>query len=205
MNKSERQAALTRIINQKPIATQEELLAALKAAGIDATQATISRDIREMKIVKSQDATGTLRYTIFRGSSESQLERLGRSIREVGLSITRVHFMNVIKTLPSNGNLLAAIIDDIGFEQVVGTIAGHDTIVVRSRQNGLKRLIGKPSIRNHLATSQAKELGNKVNLVKPSSFRCHTISGPLLAMVCAITLAQNCSKRQGTGHRQRCV
>ena len=97
MNKSERQAALTRIINQKPIATQEELLAALKAAGIDATQATISRDIREMKIVKSQDATGTLRYTIFRGSSESQLERLGRSIREVGLSITRVHFMNVIK------------------------------------------------------------------------------------------------------------
>ncbi|RNE37914.1 Arginine repressor [Lacticaseibacillus paracasei] len=132
MNKSERQAALTRIINQKPIATQEELLAALKAAGIDATQATISRDIREMKIVKSQDATGRLRYTIFRGSSESQLERLGRSIREVGLSITRVHFMNVIKTLPSNGNLLAAIIDDIGFEQVVGTIAGHDTIVVIS-------------------------------------------------------------------------
>ena len=46
MNKSERQAALARIINQKPIATQEELLAALKAAGIDATQATISRDIR---------------------------------------------------------------------------------------------------------------------------------------------------------------
>lgn len=118
MNKSERQAALTRIINQKPIATQEELLAALKAAGIDATQATISRDIREMKIVKSQDATGTLRYTIFRGSSESQLERLGRSIREVGLSITRVHFMNVIKTLPSNGNLLAAIIDDIGLSKL---------------------------------------------------------------------------------------
>ena len=70
MNKSERQAALARIINQKPIATQEELLAALKAAGIDATQATISRDIREMQIVKAQDAKGTLRYTIFRGSEE---------------------------------------------------------------------------------------------------------------------------------------
>ncbi len=80
MNKSERQAALAWIINQKPIATQEELLAALKAAGIDATQATISRDIREMQIVKAQDAKGTLRYTIFRGSEESQLERLGRSI-----------------------------------------------------------------------------------------------------------------------------
>ena len=132
MNKSERQAALARIINQKPIATQEELLAALKAAGIDATQATISRDIREMQIVKAQDAKGTLRYTIFRGSEESQLERLGRSIREVGLTITRVQFLNVIKTLPSNGNLLAAIIDDIDFDQVVGTIAGHDTSVVIS-------------------------------------------------------------------------
>ena len=132
MNKSKRQAALARIINQKPIATQEELLAALKAAGIDATQATISRDIREMQIVKAQDAKGTLRYTIFRGSEESQLERLGRSIREVGLTITRVQFLNVIKTLPSNGNLLAAIIDDIDFDQVVGTIAGHDTIVVIS-------------------------------------------------------------------------
>ena len=132
MNKSERQAALARIINQKPIATQEELLAALKAAGIDATQATISRDIREMQIVKAQDAKGTLRYTIFRGSEESQLERLGRSIREGGLTITRVQFLNVIKTLPSNGNLLAAIIDDIDFDQVVGTIAGHDTIVVIS-------------------------------------------------------------------------
>jgi len=132
MNKSERQAALARIINQKPIATQEELLAALKAAGIDATQATISRDIREMQIVKAQDAKGTLRYTIFRGSEESQLERLGRSIREVGLTITRVQFLNVIKTLPSNGNLLAAINDDIDFDQVVGTIAGHDTIVVIS-------------------------------------------------------------------------
>ena len=132
MNKSERQAALAWIINQKPIATQEELLAALKAAGIDATQATISRDIREMQIVKAQDAKGTLRYTIFRGSEESQLERLGRSIREVGLTITRVQFLNVIKTLPSNGNLLAAIIDDIDFDQVVGSIAGHDTIVVIS-------------------------------------------------------------------------
>ncbi|WP_390406926.1 arginine repressor [Lacticaseibacillus jixiensis] len=132
MNKTERQNALARIINQKVIATQDELLTELKANGIEATQATISRDIRELRIVKAQDASGSLRYTIFRGDSESQLERLGNSIREVGLSITRVQFMNVIKTLPSNGNLLAAIIDDIKFDQVVGTLAGHDTIVVIS-------------------------------------------------------------------------
>ena len=77
MNKSERQAALARIINQKPIATQEELLAALKADGIDATQATISRDIREMQIVKAQDAKGTLRYTIFAGQRSHSLNGWG--------------------------------------------------------------------------------------------------------------------------------
>ncbi|KRN24905.1 arginine repressor [Lacticaseibacillus camelliae] len=132
MNKSERQAVLAKIINSQVITTQDELLEALKVAGIEATQATISRDIREMQVVKAQDASGQLRYTIFRGDSQSQLERLSNSVREVGLSITRVQFLNVIKTLPSNGNLMAAIIDDIGFAQVVGTLAGHDTIVVIS-------------------------------------------------------------------------
>ncbi|MFD1431944.1 arginine repressor [Lacticaseibacillus yichunensis] len=132
MNKAERQAALAKIINQKSISTQEELLSELKNAGIDATQATISRDIREMRVVKAQDGTGTVRYTLFRGDSESELERLGNSVREVGLSITRVEFMNIIKTIPSNGNLLAAILDTIDFPQVVGTLAGHDTIVVIS-------------------------------------------------------------------------
>lgn len=132
MNKTQRQATLARIINQKVISTQDELLAELKNAGIEATQATISRDIREMRIVKAQDANGTVRYSIFRGDTDSQRERLGASVREVGLSITRVQFLNVIKTLPSNGNLLAALIDDIDFAQVVGTVAGHDTIVVIS-------------------------------------------------------------------------
>lgn len=132
MNKTERQALLAKLINQQPISTQDELLQALQKAGVSATQATISRDIRELQIVKAQDATGTVRYTIFRGDQQSQLERLGSSIREVSLSITRVQFMNVIKTLPSNGNLLAAQIDDLHFAQVVGTLAGHDTIVVIS-------------------------------------------------------------------------
>lgn len=132
MNKSERQAAMAKIINSQFISTQDDLLSALKAAGIEATQATISRDIREMQVVKAQDATGQVRYTIFRGDSKSQIDRLSNSIREVGLSITQVQFLNVIKTLPSNGNLMAAIIDDIGFSQVVGTVAGHDTIVVIS-------------------------------------------------------------------------
>lgn len=132
MQKDKRQQALAKIITTQVITTQEDLLAALKAANIDATQATISRDIREMQIVKAQDATGKWRYTLFRGDAQSNLERLRDAVREAGVSITQVAFLNVIKTLPGNGNLIAAILDDTPFEQVTGTVAGHDTIVVIS-------------------------------------------------------------------------
>ncbi|WP_127848252.1 arginine repressor [Lacticaseibacillus hulanensis] len=132
MKKAERQEAVAKIIGTKVVQTQEQLLKELQKAGIFATQATVSRDIREMRIVKSKDLSGNSRYTILQQGNISLTERLNSTVREVGVSITRVMFMNVIKTLPSNGNLLAALIDDADFPQVAGTVAGHDTIVVIS-------------------------------------------------------------------------
>ncbi|VDG18373.1 arginine repressor [Lactobacillus sp.] [Lactiplantibacillus mudanjiangensis] len=132
MKKSERQAAIEEIINQSPIATQEELMAQLKAKGITATQATISRDIRDMQIVKSPDETGHARYTIFKANSKNEQDRLFESLHDVVTGVDRVEFMNIIHTLPSNGNLLAAIIDDLNLPDVSGTLAGHDTIFVVS-------------------------------------------------------------------------
>lgn len=133
MKKSDRQKVIANIIASSVVQTQEQLLQELEKAGIQATQATISRDIREMRIVKAKDAVGISRYTILNNIDEEKLtDRLNNMVKEVGLSVTRVMFMNVIKTLPSNGNLLAALIDDANFPQVVGTVAGHDTIVVIS-------------------------------------------------------------------------
>ncbi|KRN29761.1 arginine repressor [Lactobacillus selangorensis] len=132
MKKSERQARLEQIIDRHVVSTQEELLQLLRDEGIDATQATISRDIREMQIVKARDSNGVLRYTIFHADDRSQEERLHDTIQHVVAKITQVQFLNVIRTLPSNGNLLAAILDDIYLPEVVGTVAGYDTIVVIS-------------------------------------------------------------------------
>lgn len=133
MKKAERQRVLAEIISNSVVQTQEQLLQMLNKSGISATQATISRDIREMRIVKSKNKRGVSRYTILHNVGDEKLtDRLNSTVQDVGISITRVMFMNVIKTMPSNGNLLAALIDDANFPQVVGTVAGHDTIIVIS-------------------------------------------------------------------------
>lgn len=132
MKKSERQAVIEQLISEYPIATQEELMAKLKAEGIAATQATISRDIREMQIVKTPDEHGQTRYAIFKTTNKNEQDRLFETLHDVVTSIDRVEFMNIIHTLPSNGNLLAAIIDDLNLPEVSGTLAGHDTIFVVS-------------------------------------------------------------------------
>ncbi|GAA3608342.1 arginine repressor [Secundilactobacillus similis] len=132
MKKSIRQSRIEQLINQYPIGTQEDLMRHLKEIGIKATQATISRDIREMQVVKAQDGHGHLRYTIFKPGNKSEEEHLRETINEVVIGLTRIEFINVIKTLPSNGNLLAAILDDLKLPEVVGTLAGHDTILVIS-------------------------------------------------------------------------
>lgn len=132
MRKSTRQARIEQLINQYPIATQDELMEQLEENGIKATQATISRDIREMQIVKAADGNGNLRYTIFKVGNHSEEMRLYNTINEVVTNIQQIEFMNIIKTLPSDGNLLAAIIDDLNMPEVAGTLAGHDTIFIIS-------------------------------------------------------------------------
>lgn len=135
MKKTERQMILEQIINQHIVSTQDELLNLLKKEGVDATQATISRDIRDLQIVKARDESGNLRYMVFQGDSENNDERLEDTISNVVLSVTQVQFLNVVKTLPSNGNVLAAVIDDLPLKDVVGTVAGHDTVVIISQDN----------------------------------------------------------------------
>lgn len=132
MKKNTRQSKIEQLINQYPISTQDELLSRLNEAGIKATQATISRDIREMQMVKQQDASGVSRYVIYKAGNQNELQHLYRAIGDTVTSITRVQFMNIVHTLPSYANMLAAILDDINLPEVAGTLAGHDTIVIIS-------------------------------------------------------------------------
>lgn len=132
MKKTVRQTKIEQLINQYVISTQEELMERLRQAGINATQATISRDIREMQIVKQQDASGSSRYMIYKAGNQNEMQHLYRSIGETVTQVDRVQFLNVIHTFPSYANMLAAILDDLDLPEVKGTLAGHDVIIIIS-------------------------------------------------------------------------
>ena len=132
MKKAERQRKIEQLIKQNVIATQDELMRQLEANGIKATQATISRDIRELQIIKEQDSNGVVRYVIFKGNNQNEEEKLIKAIEETVVDIRQVEFMNIIHTLPRNANVLAAILDGLSLPAVAGTLAGYDTVVIIS-------------------------------------------------------------------------
>ncbi|QBO36926.1 ArgR family transcriptional regulator [Periweissella cryptocerci] len=132
MIKKERLTVIAEILEKEPVASQQELVAALAKRGIDVQQSSISRDLAALNYVKVTGANGVTHYQKILASDSRDRDHLHEMVSEVMISITRIQFMNVIKTLPANGNLLAAVIDDLAMPEVVGTLAGHDTIYVTS-------------------------------------------------------------------------
>lgn len=132
MKKSERQMMIKQMVLNEEISTQDELLNKLKEKGIDATQATISRDIKELNLVKTPSSKGGTKYTIYQNNQLTIEDKLSSTLSEVVIKITQVQFMNVIKTIPGNAHVVGALMDDISFSEVVGTVAGNDTIMIIS-------------------------------------------------------------------------
>lgn len=124
---------IKQIINNHDVATQEELLQYLKEEGVDATQATISRDIKEMNLVKTTSSKGNVKYTLFQQNKLSDQEKLEQTIGEVVIRLTQVQFMTIIMTIPGNAHVVAALLDAIDFPEMVGTVGGNDTILVISK------------------------------------------------------------------------
>lgn len=135
MKKSERQMLIKQIILNNDIATQEELLHELQSKGVKATQATISRDIKELNLVKTNNAGQGVKYTIYQNNHMTVEDKLNSTIKSVVTAHNIVQFMNVIATLPGNAHVIGALIDDIEFPEIVGTVAGNDTIILISRTN----------------------------------------------------------------------
>ncbi|WP_413536610.1 arginine repressor [Carnobacterium divergens] len=133
MKKSSRQMIIKQIINNHAISTQEELLHYLKEEGVEATQATISRDIKEMNLVKTNSANGNVKYTIFQHNKMSEEEKLEQTIGEVVIKLTRVEFMTIVMTIPGNAHVIAALLDAIDFPEMVGTVGGNDTVLIISK------------------------------------------------------------------------
>ncbi|MEY8445922.1 arginine repressor [Enterococcus ratti] len=134
MKKIQRQALIHQIIAERPISTQEELLQHLQKAGVTATQATISRDIREMKLVKTQDENKRVRYSRLNQSSEAlNEERLQAAIKREVLKIQVVQFMIVVLTEKDGADVVTNWLDEMAYPEVSATIAGVDTFIIICR------------------------------------------------------------------------
>ena len=129
--KAERQDAILRAIEENHIDTQEQLAEALRQAGMQVTQATISRDIRELGLSKIALGNGNSRYaTLVRTDDVEKNERLGRIFAESVLSVAQADNLIIIKTLSGSGSAAAELIDNLTWPEIVGTLAGDNTIFV---------------------------------------------------------------------------
>ena len=129
--KAERQDAILRAIEENHIDTQEQLAEALRQAGMQVTQATISRDIRELGLSTIALGNGNSRYaTLVRTDDVEKNERLGRIFAESVLSVAQADNLIIIKTLSGSGSAAAELIDSLPWPEIVGTLAGDNTIFV---------------------------------------------------------------------------
>ncbi|EFQ56909.1 arginine repressor [Streptococcus downei F0415] len=126
MNKIERQNKIRAIIQEERVGTQEEIKASLARQGIAVTQATLSRDLREIGLLKRRDENGKLYYSL----SAEETSHLSDVARDYIKKISRASFILVLSTELGEADVLANIIDREGRSDILGTVAGADTLLV---------------------------------------------------------------------------
>jgi len=131
--KISRHAKILELIEKNPTETQEELAEELKKNGYNITQATVSRDIKELKLVKVLDENGVYKYASLKEQDSMLNDRLVKVFTESVLSVDYAGNIVVIKTFSGAASAAAEAIDVFDFKEMVGTIAGDDTIFLLIR------------------------------------------------------------------------
>ena len=149
--KIQRQAKIMEIISTKNVETQEQLLEELQLAGFRSTQATISRDIKELRIVKELTSFGTYRYSTSQNEVSGTFStRLNNIFRECVIGVDYAQNLVVIHTLPGLASAAGSAIDAMSMSVIVGCLSGDDTVMVVMRDsNAAAALCGE--IRNLLS------------------------------------------------------
>jgi transcriptional regulator of arginine metabolism len=130
MSKLSRQNLILELVQQESVANQEQLRKLLLRQGFDVTQATLSRDINDLALVKTSDG-----YSVSRGEQQPEpgFHSAGRLVREFVIEVREAQNLLVIKTAPGSAQPVAAAIDSEGWMEIVGTVGGDDTILVISQ------------------------------------------------------------------------
>ena len=129
--KSKRHSKIIEIINSKAIETQEELAEELKSAGFEVTQATVSRDIKTLRLIKIQGSDGKYRYSIINQNKNDMLEKLSSILINTVISVENIDKIVVVKTISASA--AAEAIDRLELGEIAGTIAGDNTIFILVR------------------------------------------------------------------------
>ena len=133
--KAKRQALIREIVENQSIQTQEELADALREHGMVVTQATVSRDIKEMHLLKVLSEEGGYRYATMDKSEQGMNERLIRMLADSVVDMSSANNLIVIHTLPGSAHVAGEAVDSLHWPEVLGTIAGDNTILVIVRSN----------------------------------------------------------------------
>jgi transcriptional regulator of arginine metabolism len=147
--KFERQGTILRLVQQRPLSTQAEVADALRAIGIEAVQATVSRDIAQLGLVKVRNDEGRLVYALPGAADLHRLDELTGALRRFMGETVASGTMLVIKTPRGFAVALADAIDDAALPEVAGTIAGDNTVFVAAR-DGLTGVELEAHLRSHL-------------------------------------------------------
>lgn len=131
--KSKRQSEIIAIISAKDIETQEELAAELRLRGYKVTQATVSRDIRELKLIKAASSKGGFKYARPERQENAVSERLTRILADALVGVESSGNIIVVKTLSGSANVAAEALDNLGWNEILGTIAGDNTVFIVTR------------------------------------------------------------------------
>lgn len=135
--KISRHAVILNIIKNNEVETQEELAELLKQNGINVTQATVSRDIKELKLIKVMSESGKYRYAAFRGTENNINDRIVNVFRESVVNIDYAGNIIAIKTLSGTAMAASVAIDALGWSEIVGCVAGDDTIFVLIKETDI--------------------------------------------------------------------
>jgi transcriptional regulator of arginine metabolism len=145
--KKKRHEAIIRLIEQHCLSTQTDLLEMLKTEGFDTTQATISRDINELNLVKSEGVNKKSKYIRAIDTSKAVSSQSLNIFKHSTVSISYANNLIVVKTLSGHANAVGMVIDDMCFPQVLGSVAGDDVVLVVAKSENDADIVVK-SLRN---------------------------------------------------------
>jgi len=133
MNRRERQNAILGLVRERALSTQAEVAAALKDAGFEVVQTTVSRDISELGLVKVRVPSGRLVYAPPGTSDSDRMRALGAAMRRYAIAVDAAGTLVVLTTPSGFANALAQAVDEAGHPAIAGTVAGDNTIFVAVR------------------------------------------------------------------------